>query len=57
MKKTKKAKTTKKRSSGRTTKPVPPDVVEREPAPPDPRDGKVAPDPGATAEFKAGRDL
>lgn len=53
MKKVKKAKTTKKGSSGRTTKPVRPDL-EREPAQPNPSGD---PDHGATAEFKAGKDL
>ena len=56
MKKVKKAKTPRKRSSGSTTRPVRPGV-EREPARPGPRDGKVAPDDGTTAEFKAGKDL
>lgn len=45
MKKTKK--TSKKRSPGRTTTPIQPAA----------KPAKAAPDPSATAEFKAGKDL
>jgi hypothetical protein len=50
-----KAKTKKKRTSGRTTQPAVP--APQPPQPADPRDGEVAPGTDATAEFKAGKDI
>ncbi|HET8775271.1 MAG TPA: hypothetical protein VFP80_15840 [Thermoanaerobaculia bacterium] len=54
----KKQKKSKKRSSGRTTKPVPP-AVKREASPKDAATSAAtdAPVPSTTPEFKAGRDL